>query len=216
MRIVTAALAAAICTAVALPVVAQTTMASPAAMPSAMSSSMPSAMSSAMPGMMMAAPAIEATPIPRPPKPNFSSMKYFLGDWSCSIKSARRPTPTLSTMHVALDPTGYWMKQTANIKGTSWFPYPNIATDWFTYDADAHRWVDLETDTVGGYDLSYSPGWKGDTLVWTDIAFTPTTKIASVSTTTIAKAGAKKFTIESSFTTGKGRVVGVKGACTRV
>jgi hypothetical protein len=158
---------------------------------------------------------MEATPIPSPPKPNFAPMKYFLGAWSCSSKSSRRPTPQLSTSVVTLDPGGRWMIEKSVNHATSWFPYTVDEVDQFTYDGDAKRWVDVETDTLGGYDLSATKGWTGNALVWTDISFAPGKDVASETTFTITKNSATKFTGTNAFTTTKGRTVNVETVCTK-
>jgi hypothetical protein len=40
----------------------------------------------------------------QPPKPDFSSMKFLVGSWSCSTKSARRPFAVASTAYVHARP----------------------------------------------------------------------------------------------------------------
>jgi hypothetical protein len=161
------------------------------------------------------APAIEATPIPRAPKPDFAPLTYFVGRWSCSSKSARRPTPQRSTVTVALEPGGRWMRQTTVNQPTSWYPYVDTGTDLFTYDRDTKRWIDVGYDTAGNYGLTGTTGWKGDTMVWKDLAFTPTAQVTAASDFTITKVSATKFTSAYGFTTGTGRSVAVTGVCTK-
>jgi hypothetical protein len=158
---------------------------------------------------------IEATPVPAPPKPDFSSLKYFLGSWSCTSKSARRPTPQLSTSVNTLDATGRWLVEKSVNLPTSWFPYKSNELDMLTYDPSAKRWVDVETDTLGGYDVSASPGWKGDTMIWTDLTFVPNADVMAVTAVTLKKVGPGKFSYANTFTTKKGRTVGVTGSCVK-
>ncbi len=162
-----------------------------------------------------AAPAIEATPVPRPAKPDFSTLNFLLGTWSCSEKSARRPTPDTWTQTASLDPSGYWLVTKSTDAGTSWFPYPSTSTDSVTYDSDSKQWVDLYLDTNGGYGYSTSTGWSGNTIVWTDRAFVPTANIKSISNFTLVKVSDTKTTSERSFVTSKGTTVGVSGSCTK-
>ncbi len=217
MRTLTAALLAALSSTVALPVVAQAPSAMSSAMPSAMSSAMPampSAMSSAMPAMSM--PAMEPTPIPLAPKPNLAPLAYFLGTWSCSTKSSRRPTPQLTTITYKTVPGGRWVEYTIVNKPTGWYPYVAHQTDFITYDRDAKRWVDVGTDDLGGYTYSTTTGWTDGTLVWKDGTFVPTAQAMSESDFTITKVSPTKYTTEYTFTTGKQKSVGVKGVCTKV
>src|SRR5579864_2797997 len=90
-------------------------------------------------------PTIESTPIPGPPKPDFSAMKFLLGNWTCSTKSSRRPSAYTTTSTASIDPTGYWMVTKSVQHKTSWVPQDLSATDMATYDSDAHRWVDVLT-----------------------------------------------------------------------
>jgi hypothetical protein len=41
--------------------------------------------------------AVEGTPVPTPPKPDFSSMKFLIGTWTCSDLSSRRPAEVFSS-----------------------------------------------------------------------------------------------------------------------
>jgi hypothetical protein len=158
---------------------------------------------------------MEATPIPAPPKPDFSSMTYFVGSWTCTTKSARRPTPQISHTVNALDATGRWLVEKSVNEPTSWLPYTSNELDMLTYDPSAKRWVDVETDTLGGYDVSASPGWKGDTMVWTDLTFVPNRDVTSATAVTLKKAGPAKFTYANTFTTKKGRTIALTGSCVK-
>src|SRR5579862_508822 len=57
----------------------------------------------------VAAPMIEGTPVPMAPKPDFSSMRFLIGTWTCTDMSSRRPGPFTTTEVFSMDPTGYWM-----------------------------------------------------------------------------------------------------------
>ncbi|MBV8372714.1 MAG: hypothetical protein JOY69_05595, partial [Candidatus Eremiobacteraeota bacterium] len=56
-----------------------------------------------------AAPKIEGTPVPALPKPDFSTMNFLIGTWTCSNLSSRRPGPFTTTEVYSMDPGGYWM-----------------------------------------------------------------------------------------------------------
>jgi len=158
---------------------------------------------------------VETTPIPMSPKPDFSSMQFMVGTWNCTAKSARRPTPTLSTAVTSLDSSGYWLVTKTKSKATSWFPHATNSVDSVTYDAQAKHWVDVETDDAGGYDVSTASGWDGSNMVWHDVTLSYGADIASSNATTFTKASDTKTTFASSFKTKKGRTVGVTGSCTK-
>jgi hypothetical protein len=142
---------------------------------------------------------IESTPAPTPPKPNFSSMSWLVGTWNCSVKSARRPAPYYVTAITTMDPSGYWMLTKSTTKGMSWFPYPTKTTDWVTYDSDGKRWEDINVGDFGGYDANWSPGWNGNTMVWTDQVFKPGMDIIGVTPTTQTKVSNSKWTSHTTF-----------------
>jgi hypothetical protein len=37
---------------------------------------------------------------------------------------------------------------------------------YLTYDASVKRWVTISVDSTGGYFMSSSPGWVGNTMNW--------------------------------------------------
>ena len=69
-----------------------------------------------------ASPNIEGTPVPTPPKPEFSTMKFLIGTWECSDMSSRRPGPFQTTEVYSMDPSGYWMLRESTIHTASWIP----------------------------------------------------------------------------------------------
>jgi hypothetical protein len=160
-------------------------------------------------------PTIERTPIPMPPKPDFSAMKFLLGTWSCSIKSSRRPAAYTTITTNSIDPTGYWMVGKDTTQKMSWFPYETNGTDMTTYDADAHRWVDVYTGDQGGYGVTTSPGPKGNTIVWTDALFTPTKNTLAETPTIVTKVSNSKTTAYSTFKEGSGRTITVRTVCSK-
>src|SRR5690349_19500885 len=82
-------------------------------------------------------PTIESTPIPFP-KPDFATMKFELGSWTCSQRVSRRPAPYAITLVTTIDPSGYWMVIKSTTAKASWSPAMR-GTDMVTYDADTHR-----------------------------------------------------------------------------
>ncbi|MBV8171316.1 MAG: hypothetical protein JO219_05220 [Candidatus Eremiobacteraeota bacterium] len=161
-----------------------------------------------------ATPGMESTPIPQSPKPDFSTMKFMLGTWQCSSRSSRRPTPFKTTTVTTLDSTGYWMVVNSTSPKVSWAP-AIVSVDRITYDGTFKRWADVYTDDNGGYDVSYSPGWKGGTITWTDALFTPGPDIVSTSPTVTTKVSDSKTTSHSTFKEKSGRTVSFDVACTK-
>lgn len=169
----------------------------------------------------VAAPAyaqVESTPIPMPAKPNFSSMQFMLGTWTCSIKSARRPAAYVVTSTYTMDPGGLWIDETSVTNPMKWFTSQAKLTayDKITYDPTTHRWVDVNWDNQGGYGLSFAKGWSGNKMTWHDVSVAPTSDISSQTDNVVTKVSNTKMTSYSSFTEAKsGRVVAVTGVCTK-
>jgi len=172
------------------------------------------ALAAAIPSYAVA--QVESTPIPAPVKPNFSSMSFLLGTWTCSTKSSRRPAAYVTTSTYAMDPTGYWIGETSTTKTTSWISRKLTIWDKITYDPDTKRWVDVLYGDGGAYGLSFSSGWDGNKMTWHDVGFAAGPDIASQTDTTNTKVSPTKMTSMSSFTETKtGRSVTVSGICTK-
>lgn len=159
---------------------------------------------------------VESTPIPAPKKPNFSSMDFLIGTWTCSTKSARRPAPYVTTVTYTTDSSGYWINESSMTNPTKWIPIKLSVWDKITYDPDAHRWVDVSYGDGGAYGLSFSSGWNGGKMAWHDVSFMAGPDISAQTDTTITKVSDMKITSSSSFTETKtGRHVAVTGVCTK-
>jgi hypothetical protein len=87
--------------------------------------------------------------------------------------------------------------------------------DMITYDPQQHRWADVYTDDQGGYDVSFSPGWKGAMIVWTDALFVPGPDIIAASPLTVTKVSDTKTTAHSTFTEKSGTVRTLDVTCTK-
>ena len=79
------------------------------------------------------------------------------------------------------------------------------ANDEITYDANRKLWVDVEYDGIGGYGLTTSSGWAGNSIVWHDPTFTPSSKVASETDATMTKVSDSKVmsTWSIAYTSGK-------------
>ncbi len=157
---------------------------------------------------------VESTPIPAPAKPNFSSVSFMLGTWTCSTRSSRRPAAYVTTSTYTVDPSGYWINEVSSTRPTSWIARKLTTTDRITYDPDSKRWADVMYGDGGAYDLTFSNGWNGDRMVWRDVAFAPGPDISSQSNVTMTKVSPTKTTSTSWFTETKtGRRVTVTSTC---
>lgn len=158
----------------------------------------------------------ETTPIPAQPKPDFSPLAFLTGNWSCSVKSSRRPAAYTYSATYTMDPSGYWLIETDKNAPASWAPNAPTTTETrYTYDADTKRWIGVTTGEMGTYDLVTSTGWNGSAIVWHSVAFAKGPDITSQSDTTITKASPTKTTMSSSFDTVSGRHVTVNGTCNK-
>jgi hypothetical protein len=159
---------------------------------------------------------VESTPIPAPPKPNFSSLSFMLGTWTCKTKSSRRPSAYVTVSTYTLDPTGYWISETSTVNPASWIARKLTTYDKITYDSDTKRWVDVSYGDGGAYGLSFSKGWNGSQMAWHDVSFAPSPDIASQTDITTTKVSDSKTISTSSFTEAKtGRHVSVTTTCTK-
>jgi hypothetical protein len=158
---------------------------------------------------------VEQTPIPRDPKPNFSSMQFLLGRWNCMVDSARRPRPFRTVQTTSIDPSGYWMVTRTVTGKVPWNPITITAMDYVTYDVTTSRWIDISMDDYGDYDLSSSPGWIGNSMVWTDVAYPKLHGAATNRPRTFTKVSDAKTVLSAPFAEASGRLVAVTTTCTK-
>jgi len=160
---------------------------------------------------------VESTPIPGPPKPDFSSMAYMLGTWSCSTKSERRPAAYTSRTTYSMSRDGWWIEGVTVTDPMPWFSTKIKTTnyDHITYDANANRWVDLYHADNGGYDLLTSPGWKGNTIAWHSMAFPLSAEVPAIDDTVVTKLSDTSQTARWGFTEKSGRKVAVVTTCSK-
>ncbi|MGB8964764.1 MAG: hypothetical protein WCB99_03890 [Candidatus Cybelea sp.] len=159
---------------------------------------------------------VEGTPVPAAAKPNFSSLNFMVGTWTCHTKSARRPAAYVTVSTYTLDPSGYWINETSTTSPNSWIPARLVVADKITYDSDAKRWVDVSSGDQGAYGLSFAKGWTGNQIVWHDVSFAPSPDISSQTNITTTKVSDSKIVSASSFTEAKtGRHVSVVSTCTK-
>ncbi len=162
-----------------------------------------------------AAPAVEGTPVPMRPKPDFSSMQFLVGTWTCSNLSSRRPGPFTTTEVYSMDPGGYWMLREDTTQKASWIPAELHGQTKYTWDAAAKRWVRISTGEQGGYSVATAPLVTGKTKTYTYVIQTKSPDIASYAPEVYSKESATMKSMTTSFTEMNGRVVTVKQTCTK-
>lgn len=109
-----------------------------------------------------AAPMPASTPVPRA-LPDFSPMNMFLGTWTCR-QTVRGSTRTdTSTTSMALN--GMWMVTHDVAPPFDKFRTSEVVSDsYVTYNPTSRLWVTTGVDSFGGYFVSTTPGWQGNTL----------------------------------------------------
>lgn len=162
-----------------------------------------------------AAPAVEGTPVPVRPKPDFSSMQFLLGSWTCSNLSSRRPGPFTTTEVYSMDPSGYWMLREDTVQKASWIPTEQHGQTRYTWDAAAKLWVRISTTERGGYAVATAPLATGKTKTYTYAIQTKSPDIASYAPEVYSKVSETQKLMTTSFTEANGRVVTVKQTCTK-
>src|SRR5580700_3285824 len=119
----------------------------------------------ATPLISVAAPDATYTPVPMP-SPDFSSMMFLTGTWSCTQMLRGKQRPDTSTTTIAMD--GAWMvTQDAAPPFDRYRSYTINGTNYTTYDSSIKQWVQVGVDSSGGYGIGSSPGWQGNTMTWT-------------------------------------------------
>jgi hypothetical protein len=109
-------------------------------------------------------PSAAPTPVPIP-KPDFSPMNFYLGTWTCS--QPLRGKTRMETDVFAMSADGMWMLDTATSPPFDEYrTVPQNSMTNVTYDPTIKQWVQDYMDNFGGYGISSSPGWQGNTLTW--------------------------------------------------
>ena len=166
-------------------------------------------------GAAAAAPGVEGTPQPMPPKPNWSSMNFLIGNWTCTDLSSRRPGPFTTTRVFSMDSTGYWMIRNDTIHTASWIPREVHMEYRTTWDPYTHRWVRIGTDEFGRFSVATASMPVGGRKTYTYVIQSKAPDIASYAPEVYTSSGGNKLMMTSSFTEKNGRVVRVKETCTK-
>jgi hypothetical protein len=121
-------------------------------------------------GLLLVASSALAQEAPKP-APEMSQVKYFAGSWKCSGDAPASPFgpahKTQSTMTLKLDLDGFWYAGMMTEMKTASNPHPVKGMVHVGYDASAKQYVVLWLDNFGSWATEMSPGWQGDTMMFT-------------------------------------------------
>jgi hypothetical protein len=159
--------------------------------------------------------AVEGTPIPRDPRPNFAAFQFLVGSWTCMVDSSRRPHPFATTVTTSIDPNGYWMTTKTITGKVPWNPIEITNIDSITYDPTRMIWLDIGMDDYGAYDVSSSTGWNNASIVWNEVAYPKLHGVATQTPRTMTKVNDDKTITSQSFSEASGHHVTVTTTCIR-
>ena len=151
-------------------------------------------------------PAAAPTPVPIP-KPDFSSMNFLMGTWTCTqpLRGKTRSETDVYTMSA----DGMWMVDTATSPPFDQYrTVPQTSVTNLTYDPTVKMWVQVYTDNFGGYGLSSASGWQGNTVNWSSTGLDGT-KVTDVFT----KVSDTETTDANTVTDPQGKVTNVTITC---
>lgn len=149
----------------------------------------------------VAMPAPTAVPNPTP---DLSAFAYMQGTWTCHGMLRGKDRPDTFTGMSTLN--GRYLVTHDVAPPFDAYRTSAVHSDtYYTYDAQNKKYVSVEVDDFGGYGLATSPGWQGNTIVWTD----KSAPDGSVAISTINKVSDSEYNVESSGTDAKGKAVPV-------
>jgi hypothetical protein len=154
--------------------------------------------------------AAAADPAPTPvplTKPDFSSMMFLTGTWTCSQQLRGKTRPDTSTTTVGMD--GMWMvSQDVAPPFDQYRTFAVNTTTYTSYDPTVKQWVAMGVGTDGTYYMASSPGWQGNTITWSS---------KGLDGSTVTDVGTKVSDSETSdaitFTDPKGKVTNISTHC---
>ncbi len=105
------------------------------------------------------------------PAPEMSQLKYFAGSWTCSGDAPAGPFgpahKTKSSQTLKSDLDGFWYDGMVTEMKTASNTQPVKGMVHLGYDSTAKQHVMVWIDNFGSRATEMSPGWEGDTMVWT-------------------------------------------------
>ncbi len=86
-----------------------------------------------------------------------------------------------------------------------------VSDSYFTYNPISHMWVTIYVDNFGGYSVSTTPGWRGNTMTTT----TKVTNDGSTGSDVLTRISDTQTSDASVSTDPKGHVTRAKVTCTK-
>lgn len=152
-----------------------------------------------------------ATPVPDP-KIDLSPQMYLVGTWTCHSKNPNRPGDRVETDTYRVGLEGRYIQgHTESPPFDANRTRPIVEENYMTYDPVTKKWVSITVDNFGNYGMSTSPGFTGNTQVWTD---TVSSGGGPLGTTTVTKTSDTKTEFVSTIPSPKGATK-ITGTCTK-
>jgi hypothetical protein len=152
--------------------------------------------------------AAAPTPVPIP-HPDFSSMNFLLGSWSCTQPLRGKMRPETDVYSMGMD--NMWMVDQST--APPFDQYRTVAQNgmgYISYDPTVKQWVSTGVDSLGGYGTQSSSGWQGNTITWSGKGLDGSTFVD-----VITKTGDTQTTDNSTSTDPQGKVSKVTITCTK-
>jgi uncharacterized protein DUF1579 len=109
--------------------------------------------------------------LPTKPAPELSQLKYFAGSWTCAGDAPASPFgpahKTKSSLMLKSDLDGFWYDGMMTEMKTASNTRPVKGMLHLGYDSTAKQYVLVWLDNFGSWATETSPGWQGETMVWT-------------------------------------------------
>jgi hypothetical protein len=118
----------------------------------------------------VAAPAEEKAPMAPKPAPEMAQLKAFEHSFTCTGQADASPFgpahATSSRVHAHSSLGGFWVSGMVQENKTAENPTAMEGMFHMTWDTGNKRFLMLWVDNGGGWSQETSPGWNGDTMVW--------------------------------------------------
>ena len=120
--------------------------------------------------LLLVASSALAQPAPKP-APEMSQLKYYAGSWTCTGDAPAGPFgpahKTQSSLVLKSDLDGFWYNGPLTETKTASNTQPVKGMAHLGYEPKGKQFVMVWVDNFGSWATEMSPGWQGDTMVWT-------------------------------------------------